>query len=116
MQWIAIKRNGTMLKQFEEDGTEHHFHEVEELYNNDDLVSIGYYNTKNDKIYVVSLISGKFYLPGQILITKSCEKRIPILFQRHTVIVGQKPQIKYMFGFKCGDKKYIVSTDGDKEW
>jgi len=115
MQWIAIKRNGTMLKQFD-GNTEHYFHEVEELYNNDNLVSIGYYSEDTQKIYVVSLITGKFYLPGQILITKSCDKRIPILFQRHTVIVGQEPQIKYMFGFKCGDKKYIISTEGEKEW
>jgi len=111
LHWVARKNDGNFIRQFDEDG-EHYFWEVEKAWEENKIISVGYYS--GDKYYLASLVTGNFYFPDRVIITeKALKKRKPILRREHT-IVGDEHTTKYIFGFDDGKVRYEADVESRK--
>lgn len=109
-EWQANLKNGIKLKQFDKDGKEHLFKEI----NLSELESLVV--TKDEFKYKINLIKGTIVANG-FKIAKDCIGNI-VCFRRTMVYLGQDIKIIdkcRVFHLGIGNKKIVIKGDGSYE-
>ena len=125
--WIALFKDNTKIEQFNEDGTEHKFKEVQDKLN--DLI---YFNLTNNngKMFSVNLANGLIgYNRLEFPYIESEEKKENcrlIFFRRHKVTLTESGKevehtITYHLGLQWQDsekrnQKIILQIDSEGNW
>jgi hypothetical protein len=125
--WTAIFQNGNKIEQFDKDGTEHKFKEVQ-----DKLSDLVYFNLKNNsgKMFSINLINGligynRLEFPYIEIEEKKNNIRL-IFFRRHTIHMTEAGHpidhiIIYHLGCQWNDesgqnRQIILKIDEQGNW
>jgi hypothetical protein len=125
--WIALFKDNTKIEQFNEDGTEHKFKEVQEK-----MKDLAYFNltNKEGKFFTVDLLKGiigynDLVLPYREVKEKKNNIRL-IFFRRHTIHMTEAGHpidhtIIYHLGYQWNDesgknRQIILKIDEQGNW